>query len=210
MRTPVSDRARVDISVTREISDGLPRTRLTCQARRMPSAAEIARTLRHAPRRPLLEAPDEPQRIYAIWLDQSGAAELSDACGLPIAEGLIYAGVCRTQPLNKHLLHRTIGSFTLMKNLAALFRDQWSLQTVRGKTDAKLTEDGRRRLSDWMDAHLMVSWAPIPDRRAESDVLALLDPPLRLVGWGAEITPLRELVRQQRAVLDRPQRGGRG
>lgn len=149
----------------------------------------------------------EPRRAYGVWVDAEGASELSAACELTVRPGLIYAGVCRTQPLGKHLAHSTIGSLTLMKNLAAILRPAWRLETVAGKTDAKLTETGRQRLRDWMNDHLIVRWTTLRPGVDEAELLGSLDPPLRLVGWRPELTPVRAYIRNNRAELDRVQRG---
>src|SRR4051794_20517976 len=82
-------------------------------------------------RRAFVDVPDLASQWYAVWVDDIGAAELSTAAPEPIQSGIVYAGECVTQSARRHLMHNNIGSFTLMKNVAALLREPWSLRADR-------------------------------------------------------------------------------
>jgi hypothetical protein len=73
-------------------------------------------------RRSFSELPDQKDVYYAVWVDRSGANDLTAVSPEPIREGIIYVGECVEQGAHRHLAHNQIGSLTLMKNLAALFR----------------------------------------------------------------------------------------
>jgi hypothetical protein len=152
-----------------------------------------------ARRRPFAEVPDSPGYWYAVWLDHGGARDLSSHTPTPVAPGIIYAGKCPTQSLRRHLAHSDIGSLTLMKNLAALFRRPWGLRAVEGN---RLHEPGRQALLAWMADHLTATATPAPPDIDFKRALVDLDPPLRLIGWQPERTELRSLVKQERAELD--------
>ena len=144
--------------------------------------------------------PDLPGFVYAVWLDDSGADELSAAAPEPIPAGIVYAGECVTQSVRRHLMHNNIGSLTLMKNLAAILREPWSLCAQRRGTH--LVEPGRRKLLDWMDDHLTATIARRTPEVPTAEVLAALDPPLRLKGWRPERTSLRQHITGQRSIFD--------
>lgn len=150
---------------------------------------------------PFGELPDEPNVLYAVWVDDSGADELSAVTPDPIAPGIIYVGECVVQTPRRHLASRDIGSLTLMKNLAALFREPWGL-TATGR-GSRLLEPGRTKLREWMGTHLRATVAPRHPGAPTKQVLSLIDPPLRIEGWRPERTNLRRLLTEQRAELDR-------
>ena len=156
---------------------------------------------RAAARQPFVEAPEIRNVYYAVWVDEAGAAELSAAAPEHIGAGIVYIGECIEQTVRRHLAHRQIGSLTLMKNLAAVFRTSWRLSaTNRG---AKLQEPGLTRLRDWMSEHLTATVAARhPDVRTK-DVLAAIEPPLRIEGWRPERGPLKVFLTEQRAELSR-------
>lgn len=153
--------------------------------------------LAQGPPQPWTDVPNEPGYVYAVWLDDDGARELSNASGLHIASGIVFVGECTTQRLRRHLAHNNIGSLTLMYNLAALLRDAWSLTGRSGKLD----EPGRTRLLDWMSTHVSATYAPSDPDYPIREILSKLDPPLRLLGFGAQRTPIRERIRDERRRL---------
>jgi hypothetical protein len=137
---------------------------------------------------------------YSVFLDESGARELTAAAGIPVREGLVYAGECRKQTVHRHLMHADIGQLTLMKNVAALLRRSWGLTASR--KGAVLDEPGRSQVVDWTRRHLRVAVVDLdPDVRF-GDLLARLDPSMRLIGWGPDRTALRKYIRQERSALD--------
>lgn len=170
----------------------------------MTELQRVAETLRSEDGRvPFDQLPDEPNVYYAVWVDTSGADDLSAASPDPIVAGIVYVGECVTQSPRRHLAvsGRDIGSLTLMKNLAALFRDDWTLRAERrGST---LREPGRDKLRAWMRDHLTATVAPRHPDVPTKELLALLDPPLRIEGWRPEKTDLRQYLTEQRARLDR-------
>jgi hypothetical protein len=152
-----------------------------------------------AGRVPFRDLPEKKNVYYAVWVDASGADDLSAVSPEPIREGIVYVGECVEQSARRHLSHSQIGSLTLMKNLAALFRESWRLRTTR--KGERLEEPGLRSLRNWMAAHLTATVATRhPDVRT-ADVLATLDPCLRLAGWRPERTVLRKHLTEQRAEL---------
>ena len=152
-------------------------------------------------RQPFREVPEVKDVYYAVWVGETGAAELSAASPEPIRAGIVYVGECVTQTVRRHLAHRQIGSLTLMKNLAAVFRTQWRLTaTNRG---AKLNEPGLSLLREWMSEHLTATVAARHPDVVTKDVLSALDPPLRIEGWLPQRGPLKVFLTEQRAELSR-------
>lgn len=113
----------------------------------------------------------------------------------------MYVGECVDQSVHRHLAHNQIGSLTLMKNLAALFREAWKLRTSR--KGEKLEEPGLGDLRRWMAKHLTATIAPRHSEVATKQVLAALDTRLRIAGWRPEPTVLRKHLTEQRAELGR-------
>lgn len=157
---------------------------------------------RPAARLPFSELPEDRDVYYAVWVDADGADDLSSVSPEPISDGIIYVGECIDQSVRRHLAHNQIGSLTLMKNLAALFRESWEPRATR--KGEKLEEPGLQRLRVWMVDHLTATTAPRHPEVLTKQVLAALDPCLRIAGWRPERTVLRKhLLIQQRAELCR-------
>jgi hypothetical protein len=145
------------------------------------------------------DLPQDKNVYYAVWVDEKGAEELSAVSPEQVKAGIVYVGECIDQSARRHLAHRQIGSLTLMKNLAALFRESWQLRAI--KKGNKLEEPGLQSLRTWMVEHLTAtSTNRHPDVPIEQ-VLAALDPCLRLMGWRPEQTALRKHLAEQRAEL---------
>jgi hypothetical protein len=142
-------------------------------------------------------APDRRGLWYALWVDEAGSAEIRTASGVTVPPGVIYVGRCVDQSLSKHLVHRDIGQLTVLKSLAALFRTSWGLTG----TGQRLDEPGRTRLLDWVRAHLQVTWAEI-DPGETASPLGEINAPLRIHGGHLDPTPLRRLLRAERARID--------
>ena len=127
--------------------------------------------------------------LYSWWVDDEGAADLSRGLGEPVQVGLIYAGQAgaRRWPSGQRsvstLWARISGMHlagaaefsTFRRSLAAILRP---VIGRAGENDA--------RLSDWMNAHLRVAAAAVPDSDTlgaiEAAVLDSIDPPLSLRG----------------------------
>jgi hypothetical protein len=155
--------------------------------------------------------------LYSWWVDGAGAAALSRALGVPVDEGLVYAGqagatsegrvtagsTLRSRIGGGHLRGGIHGS-TWRKTLAAVLRDELALAF----DDKDLDPRSQMDLTEWMRSHLRVAIWPISDRSlvaaAESAALAGLDPPLNLMGMSE--TPTRKALRQLRQAL--PRRAG--
>jgi hypothetical protein len=145
-----------------------------------------------AARRPEWQAPG----LYSWWVDDAGASDLTAGLGGRVEAGLIYvgqAGATRwpsgrrsSNTLQGRLVGMHLGSradfLTFRRTLGVALRMPLALE---GPDDA--------RLSRWMQEHLRVVVAPVPDGdvlgRLEQQVLERLDPPLNL--QGRPPTPLR-------------------
>ena len=139
--------------------------------------------------------------LYAWFVDQVGAAQLSAALQLPVAPGLIYAGQAgagaSTATLRSRLrgnhLGGTITGSTFRLTLASALAGTLHLVDAGGRA---LEGDGEARLSAWMREHLSLAVTGESDRAAvmtlEEAALARLDPPLNLQGMHS--TPLRTRI----------------
>ncbi|WP_198950146.1 DUF6884 domain-containing protein [Kineosporia sp. A_224] len=146
--------------------------------------------------------------LYSWWVDADGAADLTRGAGLPVHEGLIYAGLAgatrwpsgkrSTNTLWSRLAGMHLGGraelSTFRRTLAGLLRGPLAMTS---EDDARLTE--------WIHAHLQVAPVVVEDAdtlgRLEDDVLAELDPPLNLQGMPR--TALRARISELRRARDR-------
>jgi len=134
---------------------------------------------------------------YALWVNDTGARQLSAGLGHPIAVGLVYSGqagatkwpsgkrgsaTLRSRLVSQHWNGRIRGS-TFRLTLAAILADQLGLEHVGPK---KLASESESELSAWVRDHLSVSYHGFEHRDGlaslEDQVLAELDPPLNLAG----------------------------
>lgn len=179
----------------------------------LPSAEELVRLLRdESGARPVdgFPWPETDLRhpgLYAWYVDLSGGHELTAALGHRVGPGLVYAGqagatsskagkassATLASRIGGNHLSGDVDSSTWRRTLAALL-----LGPVAH------TQEGRAQLDAWMRRHLRLIVAPLPDRasvgRLEHEVLALLDPPLNLMGrprteLRAEVSRLRRELR---------------
>ena len=124
--------------------------------------------------------------VYSWWVDEQGAADLTAGLGLPVAPGLIYAGLAGATrsggaPSKNTLWERIVTMHlggnhefsTLRLSLGAILASAYELP---GIDEAELTR--------WMYAHLSVVTVVVADAYSlgllETSVLAELDPPLNL------------------------------
>lgn len=146
--------------------------------------------------------------LYAWFIDATGALEIAAGLGLPLKEGLIYAGqtgagtsgrTLQARLVGNHLTGNTYGS-TFRLSLASILMSQLGLRPSGGRRMAKEDEP---KLSAWMSAHLSVAAYPIPDRatvdRMETAVLVILDPPLNLSKLGP--SPTRSRLTELRSAF---------
>jgi hypothetical protein len=154
--------------------------------------------------------------LYAWWVDDAGAADLSRGLGLTVDPGRIYAGLSGATwwPSGKttdHTLGRRIGQMhlggkvrvsTFRWTLAALLFDQLEMQV---QAFMLITPASEEALSEWMREHLCVAVHPYDDRDTlaglEHAVLERLDPPLNLRHMQA--TPVRKRLTELRQRISK-------
>ena len=161
----------------------------------------------------LLEAKplfDQPG-LYSWWVDQSGAEELSRGLGLPVACGLIYAGLAGATrwPSGKRS-NNTLWLRVTTMHLGGNHEFS-TLRRTLGAILAKAKGVGHideQALTEWMNEHLRVVTMPYGDGdalgRIERSVLDELDPPLNLQGM--EPTPVRRRLKELRRAIVNPAR----
>ena len=157
---------------------------------------------------------DQPG-LYSWWVDEAGAADLSEGLGHQVHTGRIYAGqtgatrwpsgsagaaTLASRIGRNHLRGRIRGS-TFRLTLASCRMEPLALVPTSRRL---LDPDSEARLSAWMAAHLEVAVFPVVDRDPLADlerrVLTELDPPLNLDGMRP--SALRSDLSRRRASLD--------
>ncbi len=140
--------------------------------------------------------------LYAWWAPRGTLPDVQGPAH-PSVDGLelLYVGLAqnlRTRVSRNHLRGPT-GSSTLRRALVALLMASESYRT-RWTTDRVVpVEADEARLSEWMRAHLRVTWAVHPDPKAvESTVIKELGSPLNQRDNKAH--PLYETIRAARAA----------
>lgn len=149
--------------------------------------------------------------LYAWWVDEVGANDLSQGLGRSVAPGLVYAGqagatstlaavesgaTLRSRIRTNHLGHSHSAS-TWRKSLAAILRaaHSWDFARESRAAEASLTE--------WMRTRLSLAVVPVSSgtdlHPLEHAVLELLDPPLNLQHMAPTATRL-ELKRLRRVL----------
>lgn len=148
----------------------------------------------------LASEPDPQLRLpgmYAWWVEESGAKQLSAGLGHPISTGLIYSGqtgatkwpsgksgnaTLRARLVSQHCNGR-VGGSTFRLTLAAILAKQLDLETIGSR---RMASESESVLSSWIRDNLSVSYHGFGDRDAlaslEDHVLDDLDPPLNLAG----------------------------
>ncbi len=149
--------------------------------------------------------------LYSWWVDEAGAAALTQGLGHRVDPGLVYAGQAGATRWPSG--ERT--SSTLRGLLIGMQRDgSVSFSTFRQTLAAglNLASAGRAdegALTEWMRLHLAVAWRSTEDAdglsAVERNVLALLDPVLNLRGMhGSDVRSELNRRRSKRAVLAAP------
>lgn len=156
--------------------------------------------------------------LYAWWVDEAGAADLSCGlgAGLTVAPGRIHAGQAGAtkwpsgragadtlgERIGRVHLGGKVRMSTLRWTLAAILFDRLGLQ---GQAAMLITPGSEQELSGWMREHLAVAVHPHDDRDTlaglERAVLERLDPPLNVSGLPP--TPLRERIAALRKRISR-------
>jgi hypothetical protein len=143
--------------------------------------------------------------LYAWFVDEDGAGDLSRGLGLAVAPGLLYAGQAGAGAGGATLASRILGNHIGGNTYASTFR--LTLATVLERqlglvrtAPRRIDRAGEPRLSAWMTGHLSLATVAYPDRAAlhviEADVLALLDPPFNLARRPP--TPIRARLKELR------------
>ena len=154
--------------------------------------------------------------LYAWWVDEAGADDLSAGLGLTVESGRIYAGQAGatkwpsgkagTNTLGKRIGQMHLGGKVRMSTfrwtLAALLFDQLSVPV---QASLLTTPPSEQALTEWMRAHLSVAVHPHDDRDTlgglEHEVLERLDPPLNLRHMPP--TPVRTRLTELRRRISR-------
>lgn len=152
--------------------------------------------------------------LYSWWVDSGGAEALTEAFGIPVEAGRIYAG----QTGATKWPSGATGKNTLRKRIAQHIRGGVHGSTFRLTLGAALIKPLRLRvtgpkkleseaaLTEWILEHLSVAVHtfadPDPLADLEHHVLSRLDPPLNLDGMAD--TPVRQRLRVLRAALSTP------
>lgn len=125
--------------------------------------------------------------LYSWWVDEPGAADLTEGLGHAVHSGLIYAGLAGATrwPSGRRSTNTLWGRLNGMhlgdRHKFSTFRRTLGsvLATAQGWADIDEAE-----LTRWMEAHLRVVPMPFPDAdelgRMEVNVLEALNPPLNL------------------------------
>nr|WP_246422285.1 DUF6884 domain-containing protein [Nocardiopsis mwathae] len=141
--------------------------------------------------------------LYSWWVDQDGAADLSAGLRLPLAPGVIYAGLAgatRSRSGRKSentLWGRIRGMHLGGRHEFSTFRLSLGSILANARAEPKIDE---QRLTSWMQRHLRLIAIPIEDADAldglETAVLAQLNPPLNLAKMPR--TPVRRQLTELR------------
>lgn len=141
--------------------------------------------------------------LYSWWVDDSGAADLSEGLGTSLEPGLIYAGLAGAtrwpsgRPSTNTLWSRITGMHLGGRHEFSTFRRTLGAILAAARHEPQIDE---AKLTAWMHSHLKVIAVPFTDAdtlgRLEDDVLRTLDPPLNLKGMTptavrARVTELR-------------------
>ncbi|MEI4471261.1 GIY-YIG nuclease family protein [Frigidibacter sp. MR17.24] len=133
-------------------------------------------------------APLADPGIYVVAL--APGADIPGLCARP--GEILYVGMSRKSlAARHHLRYRHSGGSTLRRSLGALLVDALALAPVprdsAGDTPAqyRFRDDGERRLSGWMQDHLLGAQFPCDGNlpEIEAALIRLIRPPLNLTGW---------------------------
>lgn len=142
--------------------------------------------------------------VYAWFLTASDyPAQLAT-----LPQSPIYVGISNDlsrRELEDHFEAKSSGFSTLRRSLGALLKQDLELVAMPRSAGASVTNmrnyrfnpDGEKRLSAWMRNSLVVGFCQVNNPvEMESQLIALLCPPLNLTGWnnpqGPEIKRLRK------------------
>ncbi|WP_346765307.1 DUF6884 domain-containing protein [Rhodococcus sp. 105337] len=151
---------------------------------------------------------EDPKRwrnpgLYSWWVDGSGAEDLTAGLGMPLAPGLIYAGLAGATrwPSGRRstntLWLRIVGMHLGGNHEFSTFRR--TLGSILAHAQGRDVID-EHALTEWMTRHLrvvaIISEDPDTLGQLEGEVLATIDPPLNLRGMAS--TPVRGRLKELR------------
>jgi hypothetical protein len=155
--------------------------------------------------------------LFAVWVDEEGAADLTRGLGLPLEPGRIYAGQAgATKWPSGRASDDTLGDRLGRTHLAGKVRSsplRWSLAAILldeldlvGQGPMLLQASSEQALSAWMRTHLSVAVHPHDDRDSlgglERAVVERLDSPLNLEDH-LSATPVRQTIAALRKRISR-------
>jgi GIY-YIG catalytic domain len=153
--------------------------------------------------------------LYSWWVDQAGAADLTEGLGHDVAPGLIYAGLAgatrsRSGRQSKNTVWGRIRGMHLGgRHEFPTFRLSLGSILASARAEAEINED---RLTEWMHEHLRLVALAVEDADAldglETAVLADLNPPLNLDKMPP--SPVRNRLTELRRQYSRTSRSRRG
>lgn len=125
--------------------------------------------------------------LYSWWVDDTGARDLAFGLGVSVDSGLIYAGLAGAtrarsgRPSSNTLWGRIRGMHLGGRHSFSTFRLSLGSILAQARGEPAIDETA---LTAWMHEHLRVVAVPVDDAdtlgEVETEVLALLDPPLNL------------------------------
>ena len=132
-------------------------------------------------------------------------------------DGLLYIGESGDLSKRKHFKELYTGFSSLRRSLGAILKAQLRLTALprpSGSSEAKytnfrFTNEGERRLSEWMKKNLEYAAFPYnkDKKQLEAHLIENYEPPLNLKGWknpqGKSIRCLRRLCRDEARNFDR-------
>jgi hypothetical protein len=140
------------------------------------------------------EGVDRPG-LFALWVDEAGAADLARGLDVPFEAGRIWVGQAgATKWPSGRANSDTLGDRIARTHLSGRVRSSTVRLTLAGilfvqldlvvQASALLQASAEQDLSDWMSAHLSIAVHPHDDRDSlaglEQAVAQRLDPPLNI------------------------------
>jgi len=153
--------------------------------------------------------------LFAFWVDEAGAADLSRGLDLPLEAGRIWigqagatrwpSGRANSDTLGDRIarthLQGRVRSSTLRLTLAGILFAQLELVV---QASALLQASAEQDLSDWMSAHLSIAVHPHDDRDTlaglEQAVAQRLEPPLNIEDYLPATSARQSVIALRRRI----------
>jgi len=153
--------------------------------------------------------------LFAFWVDEAGAADLSRGLDLPLEAGRIWVGQAgatrwpsgraNSDTLGDRIarthLQGRVRSSTLRLTLAGILFAQLELVV---QASALLQASAEQDLSDWMSAHLSIAVHPHDDRDTlaglEQAVAQRLEPPLNIEDYLPATSARQSVIALRRRI----------